>query len=590
MSELDRQVRHARRRLTGNLFLDRLALGTLLAAGLWAIAILLVRTFGWPAPVWHGFWAAAGLAGAFAGLATWLTRPSPLRAAAALDSAAGLKERLSTALVVRRAADPFAQAAVRDAEWIAGRVHVPAHIRYRAPRLWSWSVATMAAALLLAWFMPTLSLFAKEEPPRPTVSRAELEAEQQAIKAEMEDQAQRLRQMAKDNAKLADLAAELESLKLPEGPNLAPEDIRRDAVKKLDAVGEKLRRELENTETNPLSEMKRMLSQLEPLGGDKSQRQLGEALAAGDFEGARQALQKMAEELREAAEKVEDPAAKERLAALEEQLARLAEQMNRLENSAALEKELQNKGGLSQEEAKELLDQMAKIDPEELEKALQQRLGQKMSAEQLRQLAQKMQQNQQAKQACQNLAQSLSKAAKACKACQNPGAGNNASASASAALSDAASQLSQMEMAEQLAAELQARLSDLENLREGVCEGNCQRPGDAGNRIGGQGPQYGLGYGSRIGKEPAAYKTDPTKALTRFQGGSITGQMLIPGPQVRGEATAEVYEAARAQVRDALDAIEREEVPRQYRKVLQEYFERLAGVLRDENGATQAPP
>ena len=52
------------------------------------------------------------------------------------------------------------------------------------------------------------------------------------------------------------------------------------------------------------------------------------------------------------------------------------------------------------------------------------------------------------------------------------------------------------------------------------------------------------------------------------------------GPQVRGEASAEALTAAAAQVRDALDAIEREEVPRQYRKVLQEYFERLAGLVR----------
>ncbi len=43
-------------------------------------------------------------------------RISALHAAVAIDDAAGLKERLSTALTCRRDADPFAQAAVHDAE------------------------------------------------------------------------------------------------------------------------------------------------------------------------------------------------------------------------------------------------------------------------------------------------------------------------------------------------------------------------------------------------------------------------------------------------------------------------------------------
>lgn len=63
--------------------------------------------------------------------------------------------------------------------------------------------------------------------------------------------------------------------------------------------------------------------------------------------------------------------------------------------------------------------------------------------------------------------------------------------------------------------------------------------------------------------------------------------MLIDGPQIRGAASREALAAAEAEARDALDAVEREEVPRQYRKVLQEYFERLAGLVSEKRSQEQ---
>ena len=135
-----------------------------LARGSGFLTILVVRAFAWGVPLGHGAWIAALLALAVALIGTTLGRPSPLRAAVALDAAAGLKERLSTALAVQESRDPFARAAVQDAEKIAARVHVPSHIRRRAPDLWPWSTAVTAAALLLFWLLPPLNLFAHEQP------------------------------------------------------------------------------------------------------------------------------------------------------------------------------------------------------------------------------------------------------------------------------------------------------------------------------------------------------------------------------------------------------------------------------------------
>jgi hypothetical protein len=590
MSAVEKQVSHARRRLTSNVFAQWLSVGVLAAGGLWALAIIVVRLFALPVPLGHGAWVAAAAAGVFALAWTAAARPTPLYAAVTLDSAAGLQERLSTALLVQRSGDPFARAAVADAEKAASRLYVPAHIRYRPPAVWPWSAAAVLAALLLLWFMPTVNLLAKGREQESLVPRAAVEAERQVIKAELDDRLNQIKELARENPDLKGVTEDIQPLEMPDTPGVTPEDIRREAVKRIDAVSDKLERELEATGENPLAELKRRMSQLEQQGGDKSTAKLAEALAGGDFQGAKQALQKLADEVQQQAKTATDPEAQRKLAEMQEQLQKLADQLSKLSDTVQLQKELQNKAGLSEEEAKKLLEQLAKLDPKQLAKELQRQLGGKgLSQEQIQQMAKKIQQSQQARKACQRLAHSLAKAAQGCQQCNSPGMASAGASNAANALSDAAGQLSDLEMSEQLAQELQAQLSDLDKLRDDVCQGKCQGycpDGRRNNRIGPQGPREGYGIGSRIGKEKTPYQTDPTKAKTRFQGGTVIGQMLIDGPQIRGEASAATLTTAAAQVRDALDAIEREEVPRQYRKVLQEYFERLAGLVREKQGST----
>ena len=65
-----------------------------------------------------------------------------------------------------------------------------------------------------------------------------------------------------------------------------------------------------------------------------------------------------------------------------------------------------------------------------------------------------------------------------------------------------------------------------------------------------------------------------------MSGYSPHGQMLVDGPQIKGQANAELREAVGAATRDAQDAIDRDQVPRQYQSAVQKYFEQLAGLLR----------
>jgi len=583
MSTVERQIWLARRRLTANVFFERLCQSLLVAAAAWAVLILLARTFGLEFPVWHGAWVALAGAVVAAGALTWIARPTPLGAAVRLDAASGLKERLSTALVVARSRDPFAQAAVQDANRLAGRLHVPALIRYETPRLVPWSAATMMAAVLLAAFMPRLDLFADERS-ESAVDRKAVEAERARLESEWQKQLEKVRALAEQRPELKESLPDPEPLVAPNAPPPRPEDLRREAVKRIDDVGEKLRRELERSELSGLSELKRMLARLDPQGSSRQSDKLSDALSRSDFSGAARALQEMRKQLDELARAADNPEAQRKLQEMEQQLRQLAEQLAKMSETLSVQKDLENKAGLTPEEAKKLLEELAKMDPKQLREELQKRLSDKgLSEQQIKQIAQKIQQQQQAQKACQNLAQALRKASDGCKACNNPGSGGQGQSQAQAGLSDAASQLSELEMAESMLSELRAQLSDLEQLRDSVCQGDKPGGNLDGDRkgIGSQGSQYGLGRGERIGKETVAHRLDPTKARTRYESGVVTGQMLIDGPQVAGEASAEVLAAAEAGVREASEAIERNAVPRQYDRVLREYFERLAGLVQE---------
>ncbi len=593
MTFLDRQISQARRRLTGNVLLHDLSIALLVASGLWALLIVVVRLFALGVPLGLAGGIAAGAAAVAGLVATLMRRPTELQAAVALDSAAGLKERLSTALLVRRETDPFTRAAVQDAEKTAAQVHVPAHLRYRAPGVWPWSAATVTAAVLLVLFMPSLDLLARNNPDeQPAATREQVKAEQQAIKAEMDQKIAKVKELAQDNPKLQDLMKDLQPLDMPETQPSTPDDVRRNAVQQIDNVREKLERELEKAEDSGLKQAQRMFQQLNEPGSQKSDDKLSQSLASGDFEAAKQAMKEMADDIAEAAKKADDPESQQKLAEMSQKLEQLAKQISELSDTTRLQKELENKGGLSAEEAKKLLEQMKKMDGKQLEKELQKQLGEKgVPPKQIQDLAKKMQQQQQAQKQCQKMAQCMSKAAQAAQQCKGGGANSQQGASQAAnALSDAASQLSEMEMTEQMMNELEAQLSEFEKMKQGGCEGQCKgggyQPGrEGGNKIGEQGPNAGLGYGSKIGKERTAYNKTPEKAKSRYQGGAIIGRMLVEGPQVRGQASAEDVAAAAAEVNDQLDNVEREDVPRQYHKALREYFDRLAGLMREQQGA-----
>jgi len=591
MSAIDRQVRLARFRLNLNLLLERMAFGLLVGAAAWSAVLIAERAFVLGVPLGAALAGAAFVGLTIAVVGTLLTAVEPLRAAIAIDRAAGLKERISTAVAIRRDGDAFARAAVHDAEQAAGRVHVPSLVPYRAPGLWPWSASVVAAATLLYAFMPTLNLLASQPKEDPKQKEAVL-AEKTNVEAAVNAQLSKVKKLVADTPGLKELAEQIQPLELPDKPTTTPDDIRREALKQLDKVTDKLKQKQDSPQLDALKELKRELARLETPQGDDPGSKLAQSLSSGDMESARKALADLKKQLQEAAAKG-DPEAKAKLEEMQQRLDDLAAKLDKLADMSKLEKELQNKGGLSQEDAKKLLDELSKMDPNQLSDELAKRLADSgLSPQDIKKLADKIAQQRQAMKQMKSLSKAMAKSAQACKnACENAGEGAVEAGAALAALSEVDGELSALEMSEQLLNELEVQLAELDKLREGVCQGWCTRPRPPDwNRIGSQGPQEGLGYGSRIGKERAAHQYTPEKVKAMTRQGQMIGQLLVDGPQAKGQASAEVREALDAALRDATDAIERERVLRQYEKLIRNYFMQLAGQSGAAAPKTGEPP
>src|SRR5580658_6967465 len=123
MNRLDRHVATVRSRLTLSLVIEAWAWSALFFGVMVWLAIVTERLTDRSLPHHTAlFWAGVGVSAIAAIIYGLIRMPAPQAAALAIDERLGLKERFSTALFARDAADPFSQAAVRDAEYAADNV------------------------------------------------------------------------------------------------------------------------------------------------------------------------------------------------------------------------------------------------------------------------------------------------------------------------------------------------------------------------------------------------------------------------------------------------------------------------------------
>ncbi len=155
MSNIDRQVRQAQRRLWFNRWLRQWGWALIFATIAWMLTLITDRLFALGLPL--GWLALAGLAASLVGSFVWLalTREPTETAAAALDTAAGLRERVSTGLHCAESGDPFAQAVMADAEKSVAGLSARRFIPIR----WSDSLSISGIALAVAAISLLLPVF-----------------------------------------------------------------------------------------------------------------------------------------------------------------------------------------------------------------------------------------------------------------------------------------------------------------------------------------------------------------------------------------------------------------------------------------------
>ena len=569
--ELEQQVRRARHRLWLNRWLRQVGWTITLGAVAFIVVVMVERLCQFGIGLVNVLGALAVLTAL--GSIVWLAirHEDRLASAEALDEAAGLRERVTSGLYCADSDEPFARSCYADAVRTARRITVGRHLSVRYPRSFNWATCTVVAALLVLWLMPRydlLGLLAKQQ---------EQEKQRQAIKttqAAVQQTVQQVKQLAEQSKALKETGGFEDLAELAAAEPFDADQLKRDAIKTLNRMSEKLQQQRDSAEGDQLDEIKKMLQRLtDPRQAETPVDKLRQGLARGDFKAAKKALDQMQEQLAKA-KKAGNEA---QVAAMQQQLAKLASQLEKAASQKRLKDEMK-RAGLSEKDVQKLLENLSKRDAASIKKALEKK---GLSKEQVQKLMKQIAKTKGACAKCKGLGRSLRAAAQGMK-----GSGDMESGQAASGLSQAAEQLSALEMLEQEMNDLQATLAELESAKEGLGGG----PDDYGSLQGkfgrGMGPKPGRGRGGRAPRKETKFRGKAERLRGQQSPGAMIGQTFVDGQQLRGEAYEKAVEAATAAARDATEAVDRDRVPRVYHKAVKQYFGKIQEGLTKPKPAT----
>ncbi len=538
------KVRAVRIRCSVNLLLRQTGRVLVLAGVIASLAILAERLLAVSVRTPATLWGFAGVSAALV-LIPWLLRlPSRMQASLLLDERLKLSERFSTTLALAESDDPFAIAARAESLRTIEGANLRGHFPVRLSRSWVYGAGVWCVATALVLFMPQKDLLG--------FLRNRQQIQQQAVEIK---QAQTEVKQTTDMVKAAvkglgdpNLAEDLQKLdELAEAG--APEEMKRQAIKALGDLSEKIKQMQSNAQVASADVMQQMLKRLRGSADPFSQK-MRMAMAKGDFAQAANMLGQLQKQLSEGT--LPEQKRKE----LANQLQELAKELQRLaQDKRELEKDLEKLG---------LDKKLAQMTPEQLKQALQKK---GLKPEMVEQLMQKMAACQAAQSACAALGQALG------------GAGAGAGGLMGDELTDAIDQLNAMESLQLQATMLRASLDELGRCMGCLGQGMCSGMGDEW-KIG-----QGGGHGKGIGTTPAGSYSEPMEInsdtkMTRSVGKSDNGQIIaswyFKGSQVKGEARRSFTEVVQAGQASAAEAISENEIPRRYEGPVKEYFSQLA--------------
>ena len=367
MNEIQDKIRQAQRRLWFNRWLAHLGWAMAGAAAAFILFVVVVRLTGLfrdeDRAAWRvtGILAAAGFLASF--LWTYATRDSLPMAAARLDQAAGLKERLSTALYFASSADPFARAAVADANNVSRLVTPQMYLPVKVPASAPYAGGATFVALLVLWLFPAVDLSGRQAA---RAEEAQKQVEIKKVEAQVIPVAQALRKLEQKHPEIKKESVEpdpLEAAKLD-----TPADLKRAALKQINAAAEKLNDKKTQAGLAKVDEFKNMLRHLAAQPTPPSiVGQLSKSLAKGDFKSAQATLDSIRQEINKEPQSVEDKAHAEQLKG---ELKKVSESLNKIAESNSKVKDQLEKMNLNKEDVDKLMQKINSGELNEIAKKL----------------------------------------------------------------------------------------------------------------------------------------------------------------------------------------------------------------------------
>jgi hypothetical protein len=605
MDQVRTILRQASARLLVGDALQKLVYTATAIAGLLLLTLLVQRIFGLMFP-WRTIFAGSGAALVTVTLLwSYIARRKPLEVARYVDSRADLHDLLATSLFVERNTDAWSAAVREDAARIARNLKAGDIVETPTPHRWAAPIIA-GFAFAAAWmYFPLLDVLKVQEKRTAAVQQKQAVVE---VKAQLEQKEEILKK-ALEKAKVTvqeDTKAPEKSDEEKETPEAAepqdPESLKREAMKKLTNLTEKLEAQKEGEKAALVEAQREAMRQLK-VPADGPLNDFSRALSRGDFNKAQEHLEQLTKKLADGnLTQEEKAAAKNQMENLSKQLSQMAE------SQGQVAKQLE-KAGLDKKTAEELAKQAVK-NPEVLKKAIEEMKN--LSEEQKKNLAEMAKACQGACKNAGQMGEGLSKMAQGMTQDGLQQEGQEGAEQLSKELSD--SEMLKEDM-QNLDAALEEAKDQLASLSEGMGQGGGAKgrgKGKDGNGDGdGEGEGDGDGQGgwkpgesagksgsgsggpgqSQGGMSPEAQASDfefkKEKANTQTQGGPIIGSRLVYGEAIKGEATAEVTEAVAASTREAAEALETMQIPREYHDAVKHYFGRMQEKVKKEGAPAQ---
>jgi len=556
-SALERKLRRVARLCHSQLFLDQLAWALAWAGMVAAAAVAAERALAFAV---FRPWMLGVLVGAavLAAGGLWvLRRPSRMEVALLVDDRLCLRERFSTALALASSEDPFAVAACTEAREAAERLDLRDEFRVRPSRRWLYPVLSWSAAAAVIAFLPTLDLLGYARRQRSSQEEARRLEQARAEVKQVTDRVNMTVQQMGDK----DLSSELSKLGEMKDA-LKAEDVKRQAIRKLDELAERLKKLQGSEKMESLKEMQEMLKGVRsPAQGLSSE--LNRSVAKGDFQQAAAILKELLKQIEEG------KLSAQQKEALAKQLDDLGKQ---LEDLAAKDKNLQDelqKAGLDKD--------LAKLDDQKLREALEK---QGLTKEQIEELMQKAAACRSAGELCRKLGQAMS----ACGSHSLDGQITEA---------ELVELVEQLDELEGLAEELAGCAASLDEIGRAIAllgegEGDQGGTGEFSEGLvltrtrgkGTGGP--GIGAGPRPTDEGGKTGLQKTRAASPSKDGPAVASWYFKGSQVKGESKRDLKEVIQAGKDAAAEAISENEIPRRYEGSVKKYFGELEEAGKSE--------